>query len=218
MIHDKRPAAMTLHAPAVPAAGSKPRRQHGFNLLELMIVLAIVGILAAIATPSYQAYVYRAEAAEVILVLDKIRTVLAEVQTERGSLGDRIIIIPNRQSAASGSFVSPSGALALEACNKVSGSTGTATGCEPVAGLTTADLSLDRLGLQLAVRSGIGDAVQAGQYFVTLAWSNPTTAAGRPAQAVVRARQIALATHHVMAPHCYRDIVGSNAANLYFSL
>ena len=48
-----------------------PRKSHGFTLIELMIVVAIIGILAAIAVPQYQRYVERARLSETALRLGK---------------------------------------------------------------------------------------------------------------------------------------------------
>ena len=45
----------------------KQRLQQGFTLIELMIVVAIIGVLAAVALPAYQDYTARARMAEVIL-------------------------------------------------------------------------------------------------------------------------------------------------------
>jgi prepilin-type N-terminal cleavage/methylation domain-containing protein len=80
---------------------SKNKLQQGFTLLELMIVTAIIGILASLALPSYQAFVYRAKAAEVILEMDKIHTVLTALQAETGAkLGSQIRIMPNTGTSA----------------------------------------------------------------------------------------------------------------------
>jgi type IV pilus assembly protein PilA len=54
------------------------RAQQGFTLIELMIVIAIIGILAAIALPAYQNYTIRAQMAEPITALSTCRTVVAE--------------------------------------------------------------------------------------------------------------------------------------------
>lgn len=55
------------------------RMQKGFTLIELMIVVAIIGILAAIALPAYQDYTKRAKLSEVILAASACRTTITEV-------------------------------------------------------------------------------------------------------------------------------------------
>lgn len=53
--------------------------QQGFTLIELMIVIAIIGILAAVALPAYQDYTIRAKMSEVILAGSACRTSITEV-------------------------------------------------------------------------------------------------------------------------------------------
>ena len=62
----------------------KNRNQQGFTLIELMIVVAIIGILAAIALPAYQTYTKRSRFSEVMSISDGYKTPVAECINDNG--------------------------------------------------------------------------------------------------------------------------------------
>jgi type IV pilus assembly protein PilA len=78
-------------------------RSEGFTLIELMIVVAIIGILAAIAIPAYQDYTAKAQASEALTLLMGKKTPLSEFYADQGRWPISISSVADQGS--SGSYI-----------------------------------------------------------------------------------------------------------------
>lgn len=81
--------------------------QKGFTLIELMIVVAIIAILAAIAIPAYQNYLIRAQVSEGAVLTDGAKTALAEYYSNHGSFptSPASAGLPSQPGSISGKYV-----------------------------------------------------------------------------------------------------------------
>ncbi|WP_197487271.1 pilin [Pseudoalteromonas sp. MQS005] len=82
------------------------QNQKGFTLIELMIVVAIIGILAAVALPQYQNYTARAQASEAVSLAAGAKTAISEFYQSNGSYPGASTAPKNTDLSVTGTYAS----------------------------------------------------------------------------------------------------------------
>ena len=94
----------------------KTSAQQGFTLIELMIVVAIIGILAAVAIPAYQDYTAKAQASEAFVLLDGMKTPVADLMSQDATTANCTAAVASAYTAGNGKYINTVAGVGAPVC------------------------------------------------------------------------------------------------------
>ena len=163
---------MTSKLPSIPRAPGPAGQRRGFTLIELMIAVAVVGILMAIAYPSFMDQVRKSRRADAVTALTAVQQAQERWRSNRSAFTNELTAAPNAAPAASAGLGLP--ALSSSGYYDIAIASANATGYEASAVARSgtsqaADSNCTRLGVRM-----VGGNLSYGSGTTGLDWTDPS--------------------------------------------